>query len=309
MRFTKIFILLIIIANLLLAQKVKVVETVKVPIDIVEQSYFPQFSYDDTKIIFSSAGYKGLYTYELENDGSSIITETYGAGYNPLILDSKTIAYRTFELTSGKKSHSLNMYDLKTGIINIIQKDKRMLKLPRQLSNSELFYVENSIMKKENLEKQSLLKNSQSSKVLYVEEYNLILVDDNQSKVLNPLGEGVYIWESFSRDGKKILFSYGNQGTFICDLEGNILLNIKDARYPKFSPDGKYISYMNDKDNGYNYISSDIFVYSIVLDQSFKVTDTDDKIEMFAEWSNDGSRLVYNTNDGEIYFTKLQFEK
>ena len=308
MRFSKIFILLIIIANLLLAQKVKVVETVKVPIDIVEQSYYPQFSYDDTKIIFSSAGYKGLYTYEIENDGSSIITEAYGAGYNPLILDSEIIAYRTFELTSGKKYHSLNMYNFNTGIINIIQKDKRMLKLPRQLNNSELFYVENSIVKEENIEKQSLLKNLQSSKAIYVEENNLILVNDYQSKVLNPLGEGVYVWESFSNDGKKILFSYRNQGTFVCDLKGNILLNIKDARYPKFSPDGKYISYMNDKDNGYNYILSDIFVYSIDLDQSFKVTDTDDKIEMFAEWSNDGSRLVYNTTEGEIYITKLQFE-
>jgi Tol biopolymer transport system component len=183
-----------------------------------------------------------------------------------------------------------------------------MLKLPRQLNNSELFYVENSIVKKENIEKQSFLKNSKSSKAIYVEDNNLILVNYNQSKVLNPLGEGLYVWESFSNDGKKILFSYGNQGTFVCDLEGNILLNIKDARYPKFSPDGKYISYMNDKDNGYTYISSDIFVYFIDLDQSFKVTDTNDKIEMFAEWSNDGSRLVYNTTEGEIYITKLQFE-
>lgn len=308
MRFTKIFIILIILANLLMAQNVEVVETFELPIDIVEQAYYPQFSKDDTKIIFSSSGYKGLYTYDLVNDESSIITDSYGAGYNPLILDSETMVYRTFELTSGKKYHSLNSYDFKTGIISTVQKDKRMLKLPKQINNNELYYVENSIVQKENIDKQSLLKNSESSKAIYVEENNLILVDDNQSKLLNPLGDGVYVWESFSNDGNKILFSFGNQGTYVCDLEGNIILNIKDARYPKFSPDGKYISYMNDKDNGYNYISSDIFVYSIDLNQSFKVTNTEDKIEMFAEWSNDGSRLVYNTNDGEIYITKLQFE-
>ncbi len=308
MRFTKIFILLIIIANVLLAQKVKVAETIKVPIDIVEQAYYPQFSKDDTKLVFSSASYNGLYTYELESGESSIITESYGAGYNPLILDSETIAYRTFNLKSGKKYHSVSLYDLKTGIENTIQKDKRLLKLPKQNINSELFLVENSVVKRENIGKQLLSKTSQPSIAIYVEDNNLISVDDNKSKVLNPLGEGVYVWESFSNDGKKILFSYGNQGTFVCDLEGNIILNIKDARYPKFSPDGKYISYMNDKDNGYNYISSDIFVYSIESNKTFEITNTDDKIEMFAEWSNDGSRLVYNTTEGEIYITKLQFE-
>lgn len=308
MRLIKALIIFIFIANLLTAQKVKVVETTKVPIDIVEQTFYPQFNKDDTKIIFSSAGYKGLFVYQLETKESSIITEANGAGYNPLILNSETILYRTFDLVEGKKYHSLRLYDLKTGIENTIQKDKRLLKLPKQNINNELLIVENSVVKKENISEQLLLKNSEPNRAIYVEDNNLILVYGNETKILNPLGEGVYVWESFSSDGKKILFSFGNQGTFVCDLEGNILLNIKDARYPKFSPNGKYISYMNDKDNGYNYISSDILVYSIDLNESFEVTNTEDKIEMFAEWSNDGNRLVYNTTEGEIFITKLQFE-
>lgn len=308
MRLIKALIIFIFIANLLTAQKVKVVETTKVPIDIVEQTFYPQFNKDDTKIIFSSAGYKGLFVYQLETKESSIITEANGAGYNPLILNSETILYRTFDLVEGKKYHSLRLYDLKTGIENTIQKDKRLLKLPKQNINNELLIVENSVVKKENISEQLLLKNSEPNRAIYVEDNNLILVYGNETKILNPLGEGVYVWESFSSDGNKILFSFGNQGTFVCDLEGNILLNIKDARYPKFSPNGKYISYMNDKDNGYNYISSDILVYSIDLNESFEVTNTEDKIEMFAEWSNDGNRLVYNTTEGEIFITKLQFE-
>ncbi len=308
MRFTKILILFISFASMLLAQKVKVIETTKVPLDIVEQTFYPQFSKDDTKIMFSSAGYKGLFTYELGKGESSIITEANGAGYNPLILDSETIVYRTFDLVDGKKYHSLHLYDLKTGIENTIQKDKRLLKLPKQMVNKELLFLENSVLKKENIGEKLLLKNSQPSRSIYVEYNNLILVDGNETKILNPLGEGVYVWESFSNDGNKILFSFENRGTFVCDLDGNILLNIEDARYPKFSPNDKFISYMNDKDNGYNYISSDILVYSIESNESFDVTNTKDRIEMYAEWSNDGSRLVYNTNNGEIFITKLQFE-
>ncbi|MCW8849951.1 MAG: hypothetical protein OQJ81_08240, partial [Melioribacteraceae bacterium] len=99
-----------------------------------------------------------------------------------------------------------------------------------------------------------------------------------------------------------------NRGSFICDEEGNIIDNIENAHYPKFSPDGKYISYMVDKDNGTDYISSDIFVYSLEQKKSFAITKTDNQIEMYPSWSNDGQKLVYNTIDGQIFISTFQFE-
>lgn len=308
MKLKNIFILVILINIILDAQSIQVDEQIKLKIDKFDQAYYPQFSKDDSKIIFSSSTYRGLYTYDIWNESSSVITDELGAGYNPLVMDNATILYRSFKLSNGKKYHSLKSFDLNTGNSKIFKSDKRSLKLPKQTNNNEVVLIENSEVKREKIDQVILRKASLPSKAVYVEDNNLILVENNEQKIINPLGKGVYVWESFSNDGTKILFSFGNKGTFVSDLEGNIILNIEDARYPKFSPNDKFISYMNDKDNGYNYISSDIFIYAIETGQTIKVTDTADKIEMFAEWSNDGSKLVYNTTEGEIYITELKIE-
>jgi len=290
MKIINVTAILLLINGFLFGQAVKVIETTKIPIEIINEAYYPHFSKDDTIIIFSSSNYKGLYTLDLNLNSSSIISDLNGAGYNPLILDNQTILYTTIKIINGKKYRSVKSFGLESGIKEILEADKRILKLPSQLPG--------------NL---SLLKTS-STKAVYVEDNSLFLINGDETKELNPLGKGVYVWESFSNDGSRLLFSFGNRGAFICDLDGKIIANIEDAHYPKFSPDGKYVSFMKDKDDGYQYTSSDIYVYSIELVKSFPITKTNDKVEMFAEWSNDGKLLVYHTTAGEIYTTTLKCE-
>jgi hypothetical protein len=152
------------------------------------------------------------------------------------------------------------------------------------------------------------LSKAAPTKALYVENNNLILIENNKSRILNPLGKGVYVWESLSKNENKILFTFGNQGTFICDLEGNILNHIDAAHFPRFSPNGKFVSYMIDKDNGHSYVESDLYIYSISEDRSHKITDTKERIEMYAEWSPGGNRLIYHDTNGKLYITSLEFE-
>ncbi len=137
---------------------------------------------------------------------------------------------------------------------------------------------------------------------------NLFIIQNDEIKNISPMGKGVYVWESFSSDGEKVLFTFGNQGSFVCDLDGNILLNINDAHYPKFSPDDKFILYMKDKDDGEKYISSDLFIYSIKEKKEYQITNTSNIIEMYAEWSHDQKSIVYNTLLGEIYLAKINID-
>jgi Tol biopolymer transport system component len=301
-------VILFFVSSCFFAQSVQVVETTKLPINLADGASYPRFSKDDSKILYSSSSYKGLYSYDLNTKLSSSISEMNGAGYNPLILDDETILYRTFNIENGKKYHSVKSFGLKSGTTEIIEADKRSLKLPNQLPANEIVLVENSQQRKKEIGTSTLSKSTAIAKAIYVENNNLYLVEGEETIILNPLGEGIYIWESISNNGNRILFSFGNRGAFICDLDGNIIENIEDAHYPKFSPDGKFISYMLDEDDGYNYTSSDIYIYSVELHRSFSITDTKDEIEMFAEWSNDGNQLVYHTTNGNIYSTKLQYE-
>lgn len=302
-----IFISLILIGSSF-AQSISVLETKQLPIESFEESYYPFFSKDDSQVFFSKQNYEGLYAFKLADNVTSKITDFAGAGYNPLLLEDEAILYRSHKIVNGRKYQSVVSHDLKNATETVLQKDIRELQIPNQMVSNSLVLLKNKRPEKVEFESMNLSKLGNLKKSIYVEDNNLNLIEENQTKTINPLGKGVYVWESISRDGEMILFTFGNQGAFICDLEGNILDSIEEAHYPKFSPNGKFISYMIDKDNGTDYISSDIFVYSIDQKKSYAITQTDNRIEMYPNWSNDGNKLIYNTIDGQLFISTLQFE-
>lgn len=303
----KIFIVLyLVILSTINAQFIEVVETKLIEFSNDGDAFYPKFSKDDKNIVFSSSSYKGLNSYSLESGEIVNITQKLGAGYNPIITDDK-ILFRSYEIKSGKKLHSIYSINLKDRTQELLVEKKRNLKLPLQNLNANLIYIEKSIPNFITGVDKILEKDNLANKAVFVEDNNLYLAAESKT-LINPLGKGVYVWESISNDGKNLLFTFGNKGTFLTDLDGNILTNIKEAHYPRFSPNGRYISYMLDKDNGHNYISSDIYVYSIEQDKSVQITNTEAKIEMYPEWSNSGDNLVFNTTKGEIYISKLLIE-
>ncbi len=305
----KIILLTLLTLTFVYGQSVKVLSVEKINKDTSENYYHPHFSGDDTKIIVTKSNYKGLYAIDLENKNTETITEEFGAGYKPLILpESESIIFKSFIVKNGLKYHSLKSVDILKKKIKTIENERRNLSLPNQLRASKIFYLNNQKVEITNSPVKTLSKTNKENKAVFVKNNSLYLIKNGETTELSPVGKGVYVWASLSKDGSKIIFSFANKGAYVCDIEGNILLNIKDAHYPKFSPDGKYISYMIDKDNGYNYTSSDLFVYSLKENKSYKITDTNDKIEMFADWSHDGKRLVYQTTEGEIYLMKLDIK-
>ncbi len=181
----------------------------------------------------------------------------------------KKLSTDLIKYVNGRKFQSVFSYNLKKGTETIIERDLRELQIPNQLVSNSLILLKNRIPDEKQLTIPGLSKLGSNKKAIYVEENNLNIVQENQTRAINPLGKGVYVWESISNDGKMILFTFGNRGSFICDEVGNIIDNIKNAHYPKFSPNGKYVSYMVDKDNGTDYISSDIFVYSLEYEKVF----------------------------------------
>jgi len=301
-----ILIFVFIVLGNINAQNVEVIETKLVQLEKDKEAFYPRFANNDDNILYTSSNYIGLFSYNLVSGTSKTITEKKGAGYNPIIL-SDNVIYRSFVIETGKKNHSISSANIISGEKEVLVSNKRHLKLPSQLYNEEILFIEKSKPLYKEINSITLKKSNLPNKAVYVENDNLLLVDETVNTI-NPLGKGIYVWESISRDGSKLLFTFENKGAFITDLEGNIITNIKDAHYPRFSPNGKFISYMVDIDDRYNYISSDIYVYSIDLEQSFKITNTNDKIEMYAEWSNSGDKLIYHTTEGELYISTLLTE-
>ncbi|MFZ1290418.1 MAG: hypothetical protein WAR79_10015 [Melioribacteraceae bacterium] len=292
---------------LFFAQKIKITETQKIEIDQTSASFYPQFSKTDENIIFTTENYNGLYSHNLKTSQTKIISNENGVGYKPLIIDDENFVLRNFKIENGRKVHSVFMKNIFSDKVEIIEADKRNISIPNQIIGSNYFVVENSIVNKK-LTSNKLQKSNQFAKAIYSQNENLFIIQNDEIKNISPMGKGVYVWESFSSDGEKVLFTFGNQGSFVCDLDGNILLNINDAHYPKFSPDDKIILFMKDKDDGEKYISSDLFIYSIEEKKEYQITNTSNIIEMYAEWSHDQKSIVYNTFLGEIYLAKINID-
>ncbi|MCP5061209.1 MAG: hypothetical protein GY936_01935 [Ignavibacteriae bacterium] len=304
-----ITLMVFVFSTKLYSQTISVLETKQITNSNDGEFYFPHFNNDDSEVIFTKSNYKGLLKKNLDSKEIIQITDENGSGYKPFISEvSDEIIYKSFVIKEGRKFNSLKKYDLNLKTTEIIEQEQRMINLLNQTNASKVGYLVNSSYKTFSFVNTKLSKTNVEPNSLYVESNQLYINQNNAPIILSPLGEGVYVWESFSKDGQNIVFTFGNKGAYICDLEGQILLNIPEAHYPQFSPNGKFILYMIDKDNGTSFTSSDIFVYSIEEEKSYPITNTKDNIEMYAEWSKAGDSIVYHTTSGEIYLTKLEIK-
>ncbi|HEX2868217.1 MAG TPA: hypothetical protein VHO03_14325 [Ignavibacteriales bacterium] len=309
------FLSVILLSSFLQAQKLSVLETVKVTDPSQGEFYFPKMSPDGSKLFFTSAGYKGLWYYDMQTKKIVPFTEEPGAGYEYQFSgDSKSVYYRVnnFDKNGLRLSQSMIQKNIAAKKRQVLETSSE-LSAPRMLMGSKLAYTSNNkIVLKETA---AALRKSNTQKALsdaavYIEDQKLVLYSNGSKKTMTPLGEGSYIWPSLSPDGTRILCTEVRKGTFISDLDGNVLVNLgSEMASPKWSPDGKWITYMVERDNGVEYTASDIYAVSSDGRQKIQLTATDGTLEMYPEWGPDGKSILFHSDKGAIYLMKLKNEQ
>ncbi|MGE5353149.1 MAG: TolB family protein [Acidobacteriota bacterium] len=308
------FFIVMFLSSLISAQKLSVVETVKVTDKAQGEYYFPKLSPDGSRVFFTSAGYKGLWYYDMQAKKVVPFTEEQGAGYEfAFSNDGKSVYYRVNNFDNHGLRTSQTMVQK-----NIANKQRKVLETahelsaPRMLMSNKLAYTSNNKIVMKDMGsalKKSSIQKAAGDAVVCIEDEALVLYSNGSKKAMRPLGEGSYIWPSLSPDGTKILCTEVRKGTFIADLNGNVLINLgKELSSPKWSPDGKWIVYMVERDNGVEYTASDIYAVSSDGQKKVQLTATNDECEMYPEWSNDGQSILYHTDKGSIYLMKLKYE-
>lgn len=304
----KVLLILFISAIPVLAQNVTVVEEIALTSQNEGSFFYPTLSPDGTGILYSSENHKGLWYRNLSSGNTVMITDALGAGYDPGFSNSgNEIIYREDKFVKGKRFSSVMSYDLAAKKSVVLDEDIRDLKICRNTNKRTDNYIkENNLHPISN--QKTLQKNNSSEPLVSIENSKIVLYENNEKHILEPLGKGNYIWPSISPDKTKLLFTYAGKGTFISDLKGKILVEFGHANYPSWSPDGNWIVFMKDFDDGTIITSSDIFIADSKGSKFFNLTENRGDISIYPKWGNSNTEIFYNTQNGQIRKIKLKYE-
>ena len=292
------------------AREIKVLDTVMIP---TEENNFtaPQFSPDGSKILFTQSGLRGLWLYDLSDKSIIRLNDHPGAGYEPVFTeDGCRIIFRVDEYIKMRKYSALAIQTIGEKKIEYLSKKMRFLSPALSLNGNRIAAVADkkvltfNIDKKESTQAVSIL-----DPVTYIEDQKIALIKDGKKVILTPFGDGNYVWPSLSPDKTRLLFTFAGRGTFVSDLDGNILAELGIARAPKWSPDGKWVLYMIDEDDGHVITASDIWAVSADGKTSFLLTKTDDISEMYPAWSPSMDKIAFDTNAGRIGYLKIEISE
>ena len=306
---TKFFYLIItLVFNGFLVAQTITVSNIKPLENITDNSYrvIAAFPGQDA-LLLTKEMFSGLYRYELNTQTLQTINGERGAGYKPIFSpNGQDIYYRSYRMDGIKRYSSLKKISLTVGEIQVIEQDKRTLTVPHKTISGSISYSADNQIK--NLETNEVGNQESMIQFVEIENRKIILYSKQSKKILEPLGEGKYIWPSLSPNQELLLFTLAGRGTFISDLEGNIITELGYANAPVWSEDGKWIAYMADYDDGHEIIDSEIWISSVDGQAKFQVTKTNDTHETYPVWGSGLKKLYFTSTDGNIFEATLKIE-
>ena len=296
-----LFFLFVILTTNLVFSQIRVVSIEKVNLPEKVYSYNAKFSPDGKSLFFSNSSYSGIWRYNLDEKTTQEITADGFSGFGFDISPAgDKIAYRrsTYQgITRKQEIVEENLNDNST----IVLETARSISTP--------VYYNEKVINSTNVASVSSAPSVQAVtdevKVLGIENTKIVIIKNGKKEILDPLGNGSYIWPSLSPDGKTILAVDISQGAFLCTTDGNVTQKLGIRNAPAFTHDGKWIVYMLDRDDGHRIISSDIYAVSADGQITTQLT-SDTNINLNPVPSVTENKIAFSTLDGELFILNYE---
>ena len=255
----------------------------------------PVFS-DDGKFLLYTSLDGGQYM-DLNTEKS---TNFAIAAYDYSMDIDGNIRYRIDTFVDKRKVNSVKIYNKNSKNTDVLV-DKQRLDIIPSIKDHGIYYVQN-----ETINGLHKMASSVSKPVVMSYNNSLILYSYGTSKIMTPSGDMYYLWPSVSPNDDMIAYT-DMKDLVVTDLNGNILFTIDEARAPKWSPDGEYIVFMRDYDDGHTFTSSELFIVRVSNQEVFQLTNTENRLEMYPSWSPDGNKIACeDAKNDEILILTLE---
>jgi Tol biopolymer transport system component len=275
----------------------------------------PSWSPAGDKIAFTGPKHKGIWVLDLTSKEIEQLTDSEGSGYQfAWSPDGDYIAYRARHVENYRSKMSIEAINIKTKNLEILTPQNKKVGLPQWgRNNNILFYTQNEKLQKINtgFKAASLSKTIFSKEDVLFTSYGKIQIAkiDKPDSLLNPFSKIEVINPVASPSERYIACEEYGGNLLILDLEKKKKIDLGKGHRPCWSPDGNWISFMVSEDDGHNYLSSDIYVSSIDGKKQFKLTNSEELMEMNPDWSPNGKAIVYDEyKSGTIYIQNILIE-
>ena len=283
-------------SQLIFAQGIEVISTKALTLD-GQGVFLPKISPKGDYVLVTNEDMSGLKKFDLATGKLTTITNDRSAGFNAQFSeDGSTVIYRKSEYKGKLRYSSLNSVNLQTGKTEQLVKPTRNLEgvtvkggTVLAVNNGKLISKRIAGKKLKNLPAIPSIKNSQ-----------LYITIDGKTKQLSPNGTNVgYLWPSVSPDGGKLLYYVIDEAkAYVCNIDGTNPVWLGND----------WVVGMVDYDNGEIVTYSQIFAVTSQGTHRTALTDQS-KICMYPSTSDDASKIVYTTQNGEIFLMNVATSK
>jgi|Deesub1362B_J571_1020462.scaffolds.fasta_scaffold02022_3 Tol biopolymer transport system component len=278
----------------------------------------PQWSPTGDALAFAGPNYQGIWVYFFATKKIKQLVDLPAAGYRfQWSPDGRYIAFRARYVKNKRGKFAIEVVDVQTGVKKQLTPLVKRLGLPQWgRDNSRIFFTQNGRLRqvatqlstRPDLRKlphplREIIPFSRSQQIHIAEVRDTLAVRNlwPGHRIVNPV---------LSPAGDLLACEEIGGDLVVLEVDAGKLYRLGKGYRPAWSPDGRWICFMITKDDGHQYLESDIYVAYFTGKPVYRVTRTPDQLEMNPSWSPDGTAIAFDEHKtGRIYVQKIRFVK
>ncbi len=278
----------------MLVSQLRVTSMEKIAIPASEQWSNARFAPDGKSIFVTNADYNGIWQYDFSSKLLREITKDKHSGFDfSISYDGSSIAFRRTVVEGDHLTRVQQTVEksLENGSA-IVRNEGNSIATPKFIRNT--FAVPEKISASKSVGQTAVV-------VPGIEETKIVLYSAAGKTILDPLGNGRYIWPALSPDGKFIAAVEMDNGAFVLNRTTGAVTRIGKCNAPQWTKDGKWIIGMNDVDDGHMLLRSDIIAVAADGSATVQLTSAFDGIALYPACAPSENKIIFNTAFGELY--------